>query len=702
VQTLSAAQRQQIADMANVGRGVQYLSDHYKTTYVGAINLATMAGVHVAEGITGQSRQAQILRFQIASLVAGYVAMGQPIGVVGRDMNALAVSEMLQQSKVQQLNSAWDTFMSTLTGGTSDLAQFEQGLTNLSTGTNRISNILGRAGSLTLSVQNFATSLKSFTGKGAQAWQNFDQIVSGSAQGLIDWFRTAGTEGMLSSSQFTQGVRDMVAQLLPFASKSQAATSILEGLAQQAGGPAVGSFSSLKHWVDEGHTSMSGLASIIDKTTTKMGDMSQVAQNLGSTVQTDIINTMSAAKLQVDNVGKATLSYTQILNSNHSTADQIHTAYQHLVQVLTDVTGNNKLANTIAQTYARSMGDDSEQAYKFNTAASKLSSTLGNMHSKTVDVFVDGRGNWTLGGTTGGDLKVPTHFAGGGIARGGTPGKDSVLSLLMPGEGVLTTNAVKMIGAGTVHALNNLASRGIKRFAAGGIVPHYSGSVNGEGSWAQNNYNATVRSFASSLASSLKSAMAAAAEGGGSVSGSVVSWIKQAMALVGAPANWLPALEMLVSKESGGRANAVDPITVMGQHAEGLWQMLPSTFAVYSRGGSIWNPIAEGVAALHYIMTRYGSPFNIPGLLSGHYQGYANGTTSAQPGPAWVAENGPELINFRGGESVTPLNITCDCADRPIIVMLDGKKVGQAVQANARQYNRRVGPKGTDKWSKPG
>jgi TP901 family phage tail tape measure protein len=35
-------------------------------------------------------------------------------------------------------------------------------------------------------------------------------------------------------------------------------------------------------------------------------------------------------------------------------------------------------------------------------------------------------------------------------------------------------------------------------------------------------------------------------------------------------------------------------------------------------------------------------------------KGYASGTNWASPGVAWVGENGPELVRFRGGESVTP------------------------------------------------
>lgn len=37
--------------------------------------------------------------------------------------------------------------------------------------------------------------------------------------------------------------------------------------------------------------------------------------------------------------------------------------------------------------------------------------------------------------------------------------------------------------------------------------------------------------------------------------------------------------------------------------------------------------------------------------------GYANGTSCAKPGLAWVGENGPELVNFNGGEQVYPMDI---------------------------------------------
>lgn len=59
------------------------------------------------------------------------------------------------------------------------------------------------------------------------------------------------------------------------------------------------------------------------------------------------------------------------------------------------------------------------------------------------------------------------------------------------------------------------------------------------------------------------------------------------------------------------------------------------------------------------VRTTYGATFaDVPQgagrSVRGKVQGFAGGTKSAPAGVAWVGEQGPELVNFRGGESVTP------------------------------------------------
>jgi SLT domain-containing protein len=69
--------------------------------------------------------------------------------------------------------------------------------------------------------------------------------------------------------------------------------------------------------------------------------------------------------------------------------------------------------------------------------------------------------------------------------------------------------------------------------------------------------------------------------------------------------------------------------------------------------GGIYNPIANAVAGIRYIMSRYGSVFNVPGIKSmmagGKYKGYAIGTGYSPEGWAMVGENGPELMNLPRG-----------------------------------------------------
>jgi SLT domain-containing protein len=108
--------------------------------------------------------------------------------------------------------------------------------------------------------------------------------------------------------------------------------------------------------------------------------------------------------------------------------------------------------------------------------------------------------------------------------------------------------------------------------------------------------------------------------------GNVQSWIMAALADTNAPLSWLGPLEVLVAKESGGNPYAVNPIAVMGEHASGIAQTLPSTYAQFATvPGGVFNAVSDLVAAIRYIRATYGSPYNIPGLMSGTYTGYDSG-----------------------------------------------------------------------------
>ncbi len=128
-------------------------------------------------------------------------------------------------------------------------------------------------------------------------------------------------------------------------------------------------------------------------------------------------------------------------------------------------------------------------------------------------------------------------------------------------------------------------------------------------------------------------------------------WIKEAMAhyWVTGDDNFNHLME-IAQNESGFDPNAIndwDSNAMAGTPSMGLMQTIQSTFDAYAGSGKdIWNPIDNAVAAINYMIDRYGS------ILNTGTHGYAGGVQSAPAGLAWVGEKGPELMNFRGGESV--------------------------------------------------
>ena len=139
------------------------------------------------------------------------------------------------------------------------------------------------------------------------------------------------------------------------------------------------------------------------------------------------------------------------------------------------------------------------------------------------------------------------------------------------------------------------------------------------------------------------------------LSGDASSWLMSALQMTGTPTSWAPAMETLMSQESGGNPTAHNP-----SGATGIAQMMPGTFAsnIFGSLNNILNPIDNLCASIDYIKKEYGSPNNIKGLGTSAYKGYAQGTPigGATAGLHWVGENGAELLNFKGGESVTPMS----------------------------------------------
>lgn len=105
---------------------------------------------------------------------------------------------------------------------------------------------------------------------------------------------------------------------------------------------------------------------------------------------------------------------------------------------------------------------------------------------------------------------------------------------------------------------------------------------------------------------------------------SVRMTIRTAIQITHVPASWIGPLIWIAYKESTDNPSAMAQEGTYGGYAEGLMQMLPSTFDAYAPAGlrNIWNPVDNVVASIRYIESRYGYPWAIPGLEAPSYRGY--------------------------------------------------------------------------------
>ncbi|HEX5345961.1 MAG TPA: transglycosylase SLT domain-containing protein, partial [Pseudonocardiaceae bacterium] len=257
--------------------------------------------------------------------------------------------------------------------------------------------------------------------------------------------------------------------------------------------------------------------------------------------------------------------------------------------------------------------------------------------NKVVDIFGGAR---------------PTPLAGGGVLPGYAPGRDTVPAMLSPGEGVLTPEAVKMVGADNVIALNRKASgrlpgstpSGVAAFAAGGIVDGIAGIAADPVGYIRNLFAgvvgdgartpgfgalrnavaglpgrvvdmaiAKIKDLIHSAMSAVGSFFSAPFTGGGAVR----DWIEQALKLTGTPESWAGPLSVLIGRESGGNPNAInrtDSNAAAGHPSQGLMQTIPSTFQAYHQPGTSWNitdPVANIAAGINYIKARYGDILHV-------------------------------------------------------------------------------------------
>lgn len=165
-------------------------------------------------------------------------------------------------------------------------------------------------------------------------------------------------------------------------------------------------------------------------------------------------------------------------------------------------------------------------------------------------------------------LLRPMTFATGGLVPGYAPGRDTVPALLSPGEGVLVPEAVRMLGADTVLAINKAAmgagGRGTRgggdigylnrndstqRFAEGGIVSDI-GNWLWDATGAVGNFIGGIIDFFNDPVGSVKAAFSGIAQGGLGGAGELSNGLLQIVPKTVEAA--IDAIKNLVESMAGG------------------------------------------------------------------------------------------------------------------------------------------------------
>jgi hypothetical protein len=432
--------------MVNAGN----ISRTYGTTFVGALELAQQAGVNLTDSINWQSKAADIDRLKIANYITGMQAMGQTAGAVGRDVTLIGIDSELSADKIQQLNQAVDSFVSGLTGGTAGMGALQQSILNIGQAAGTTTGTLSDAREgMNLSLSQIKNALTNFGSTGSQVWQNFDNALSGSGEQLADWFRTAGTEGAISSQNFQQAMLDIVSEFIPFAQKSKIAQSELVGFAQ-AQGLNINSFKGLVSATKEAGAGAKSLADIVGLTTKQMADMNEVAQNLGATVGPDLVASLNSARIAASQLGQSAEDLATAWFKVHTINGTVIGDFKNVFNSLYEVYHNTGMAKSAADAYAHSLGMTSKQVSELNKLIEGYIRTLDGI-PKSIS-------------TT---LSVQEQYAGY-LAQAGTSAVGGGHPLPAPGSP--GTTSAKSAASVTVHVHGSVAtSQSIVRAVQAGI-----------------------------------------------------------------------------------------------------------------------------------------------------------------------------------------------------------------------------------------
>lgn len=634
-------------------------------TYSQSLALMDLAGVKASDSYA-------LMRQKVDNLVQGYQALGVRGGMLSNSVDAVTFSTEQQDSKVQQLTQAWSGFFSMLTGGETGFTSFAQAVggklsvsqhsststsNTLSSSTNRTNSAYkslnhtldqtksgldktsSASSTLASSLTKSNTASKSATqsaGQSVSTYQGLAQALAqahGNITGLsaasinaraqfltaaqaaqsemnnLTTLSAASAMGARGQQLLAQAGRDMVGVLLPAAKHSQALTTVLYGLAQQAGYKSADSFKALSQWVGNTKNPMKQLDNITTIFTEHAGDLTTDVKSLSTALSQNLTGAMKTAIFTANGGQTAFNNYASALANNSTINSAVRKTATDLAAELLAVTGNTKDAHSEFDTMTIAMGKTKGQADKLWNSIFKVAQNEAKVKNKSFHITGTGKGTYSIEESGAGGA-TPLTAAGkkaesqsllfkeaGGLIPG-YGGGDQHPALLESGETVVDKDRSRWLAP-------VFKAAGVPGYTSGGYV----GDVAGLGPFPAKFANQLGAAMAGSMVSAMQTASTAAASSFGipgaaaAGTGPAQTIAKRLLAAMGWAAQW-PALDYLWTRESGWRWDAKNP----SSGAYGIPQSLPAD--KMAAAGSDWmtNPATQIRWGLGYIKATYGDP----------------------------------------------------------------------------------------------
>jgi len=300
--TLGQSRQQLLGDFTLESERLVQISKLYGISLPAAMQLAQTAGVKVSDFTNADNKAWATSMQMIASLVTGYLNMGQTMGMVGSDMNVLSVTANDQVTAINNLTSAWDTWYGIVTGTQTSMATFGQ------------------------SMKTFNTDIASGTSTYDTVNTDFQSLLT-NANSLVDANMKAGASG----PQLTSSIADTGAAMVTAAGNNKTWQAEVVSWVQRAA-PYVTTFQQATNWISQMGGSLTKLQGNQNAVTIGNSNLTGKAAALAHTLQSDLTPAQQALVGSTGKVQTALAKFTTDLGKGNKAA-----ASKDRVQLLADL-----------------------------------------------------------------------------------------------------------------------------------------------------------------------------------------------------------------------------------------------------------------------------------------------------------------------------------------------------------------------------